>query len=126
MPPSFRRVLSEGLGVATGDTVTTSYHTGPYEVLRVLGPEPIRPDPYFLDTAPTRRKANVAAGITVIHLICCDAGDEPTNDGQLSYLNDLYRDAEGRLVNQLGDVVTVTKPAPDSPAARRPVQMALL
>lgn len=93
-------VYREALGVETGDIVTTSYGTGPYEVREIIGPHY-----WYCDW-----NSLVVREYPVISLVLVRQGHEgPVLFYHMYWINDVRREGE-RYFDDQGDEVFVEKP----------------
>lgn len=98
------RVYKEYLGIATGDIVSTSYGTGPYEVWSV---------------SPPKAEESFAGSIVrfpwqVVSLVLIKPGVPPKGDIGLYWINDIRRRDDGRYFSN-GNEIYVTKTRQDKP-----------
>ncbi len=93
------RIFQEALGICTGDVVTTSYGTGPYEVWRISGPRLWR-DGLWRAIYPA----------TVISLALLSTGHTgPVRSSDFCFINDVLREGE-RWFTLSGNEVFVRPP----------------
>ena len=103
--PTVVPVYREVLGIAVGDTVTTSYGTGPYTVLSIFGPH-----------CYWENWREIVIWLSPV--VSLGLGDA---DGRSGYIiNNVRRTDDGRYLTDGGSEVVVAKPE-----QRQPCQLAL-
>lgn len=105
-----RPPYKQALGIATGDIVTTSYDTGPYEVWGIHGPI----------TWVQTLTSLVIWPWPVISLTLFEPNYPPTRkDHRFSYINNIHRE-DHQWFNDMGNEIFVEKPP-----RPKPIQMGL-